>query len=91
MNNVVPDDQTVIWRYMKLNSFLELLSGHLIQTRIDTLDDAAEGAYGWRDISFSRRLRDRLGAGLSGEGAIANAIRHARTCAAATYWFEFDS
>ncbi|HEV3154456.1 MAG TPA: hypothetical protein VGZ02_11680 [Candidatus Baltobacteraceae bacterium] len=82
-------DDTVIWRYMKLNSFLELLSGHLIQTRIDTLYDASEGAYGWRNMHFSPELLRRLGQ--SGEpDDIQDAIRKARMHAVATYWFEFD-
>jgi hypothetical protein len=63
---------------MKLNSFLELLSGHLIQTRIDVLNDAAEGAYGYKHI----RLFD-------GTDTI-EGIRKARTQVAATYWFEFE-
>jgi hypothetical protein len=63
---------------MKLNSFLELLSGHLIQTRIDVLNDAAEGAYGYKQIRF----RDG--------GDTVQAIREARLRVAATYWFEFE-
>lgn len=74
----IPPDGTLLWRYMKLNSFLELLSGHLIQTRIDVLNDAAEGAYGYKHI----RLPDQANT--------VEAIRRARTQAAATYWFEFE-
>lgn len=74
----IPDDDTLLWRHMKLNSFLELLSGHLIQTRIDVLNDAAEGAFGYKHIRFP-----------DGTGAI-EAIRRARTQVAATYWFEFE-
>lgn len=74
----VPSEDTRLWRYMKLNSFLELLSGHLIQTRIDVLNDAAEGAYGYKRIHF-RDERDTRAA-----------IRRARTRVAATYWFEFE-
>lgn len=82
-------DETVIWRYMKLNSFLEFLSGHLVQTRIDTLDDASEGAYGWRKITFAPKLRRRLSP--NGETlGVEDAIRRARTYVAASYWFEFD-
>lgn len=82
----VPSEDTVIWRYMKLHSFLELLSGHLVQSRIDTLQDAAEGAFGWRNISFARAVSEELGAC----GDVADIIRRARMRAAATYWFEFD-
>lgn len=79
----IPADRTPLWRYMKLNSFLELLSGHLVQTRIDVLNDAAEGAYGYRDIRFSAEIR--------GERADnAAVIRKARKRVAATYWFEFE-
>lgn len=74
----IPSDNTLIWRYMKLNSFLELLSGHLIQSRIDVLNDAAEGAYGYKHIR------------LNGARDVADAIRTARTRAVATYWFEFE-
>jgi hypothetical protein len=79
----IPSDDTRLWRYMKLNSFLELLSGHLIQTRIDVLNDAAEGAYGYQQISFAPPLRD-------GERNNEDVIRAARTRVAATYWFEFE-
>lgn len=82
-NAYVPPDDTLLWRYMKLNSFLELLSGHLVQTRIDTLNDAAEGAYGYRHIRFSRELAE-------GERDTAALIRRARTRVAATYWYEFE-
>ncbi len=82
-------EATVIWRYMKLNSFLELLSGHLIQTRIDTLYDASEGAYGWKSVRFARPLLRRLG--FDGKTpSTEDVIRAARTHAVATYWFEFD-
>lgn len=74
----IPGDDTLLWRHMKLNSFLELLSGHLIQTRIDVLNDAAEGAYGHKHI--------RLFNGAD----TTEAIRKARTKVAATYWFEFE-
>lgn len=77
-NSYIPSDGTRLWRYLKLNSFLELLSGHLIQTRIDVLNDAAEGAYGYKHIQF-RDERDTV-----------EAIRRARTRVAATYWFEFE-
>ncbi len=85
----IPGDDTVIWRYMKLNSFLELLSGHLVQTRIDVLSDAAEGAYGYKNIHFTPALLGRLqfdGA----SPAAADVIRRARKHVAATYWFEFE-
>jgi hypothetical protein len=74
----IPVDDTLLWRYMKLNSFLELLSGHLIQTRIDVLQDAAEGAYGYKSIRFPKRAD------------VVETIRRARTQVAATYWFEFE-
>lgn len=74
----IPSDGTRVWRYMKLNSFLELLSGHLIQTRIDVLNDAAEGAYGYKHVRLQHE-RDTV-----------EAIRRARTRVAATYWFEFE-
>ncbi len=74
----IPADETLIWRYMKMNSFLELLSGHLVQTRIDVLDDAAEGAFGYKHIR------------LPGASDNAKAIREARMRVAATYWFEFE-
>jgi hypothetical protein len=74
----IPSDDTLLWRYMKLNSFLELLSGHLIQTRIDVLHDAAEGAYGYKRIRFP-------------DGAnVIETIRRARMQVVATYWFEFE-
>lgn len=79
----VPAGDTLIWRYMKMNSFLELLSGHLVQTRIDVLNDAAEGSYGYRDIRFSPEIR-------RSEGDNAAVIRAARKRVAATYWFEFE-
>jgi hypothetical protein len=74
----IPSDDTRLWRYMKMNSFLELLSGHLIQTRIDVLNDAAEGAYGYKHIRF-RNGTDTV-----------EAIRKARRQVVATYWFEFE-
>ncbi|HET6894132.1 MAG TPA: hypothetical protein VFH72_02020 [Candidatus Baltobacteraceae bacterium] len=74
----IPPDDTRLWRYMKLNSFLELLSGHLIQTRIDVLNDAAEGAFGYKQIR------------LCGAADTVQGIREARTRVAATYWFEFE-
>lgn len=74
----IPAGETLLWRYMKLNSFLELLSGHLIQTRIDVLNDAAEGAYGYKHIR------------LSGASDVPQAIREARQRVVATYWFEFE-
>jgi hypothetical protein len=92
---LVPADDTVIWRYMKLNSFLELLSGHFVQTRIDMLNDPREGAYGWKHIRFTPGVVEKLhmnGASRSGgHQAAAEVIREARKHAAATYWFEFDS
>lgn len=84
-----PSPGTIIWRYMKLNSFLELLSGHLVQTRLDMLHDAAEGAFGHRNISFAPAVLERLGFD-DGRADAAEAIRRARTHAAATYWFEFE-
>ncbi len=85
----IPTDDTLLWRYMKLNSFLELLTGHLIQTRIDVLSDAAEGAYGYKHISFTPKLRRaHLGAGAAHDNA--EVIRRARMRVAATYWFEFE-
>jgi hypothetical protein len=86
----VPADETIIWRYMKMNSFLELLSGHLVQTRIDMLHDAAEGAYGWKHVQFSSRVLERLRMTNGASHDAAAIIRRARTHAAATYWFEFD-
>ncbi|HKU67325.1 MAG TPA: hypothetical protein VJP85_06105 [Candidatus Baltobacteraceae bacterium] len=74
----IPPDGTLLWRHLKLNSFLELLSGHLIQTRIDVLNDAAEGAYGYRHIRFRNGADSK------------EAIRSARMRVAATYWFEFE-
>lgn len=85
-----PPDDTVIWRYMKLNSFIELLSGRLVQTRIDVSGDAAEGAFGWRAVRFSPAVLARVGL-TRNDGALSDeVIRRARTFAAATYWFEFD-
>jgi hypothetical protein len=89
LSGFVPADDTVIWRYMKLNSFLELLSGHVVQSRIDTLYDAAEGAYGYKHITFSPNVLSRLGFDGKTQDA-ATVIRRARTQAAATYWFEFE-
>lgn len=86
----VPADDTVIWRYMKMNSFLELLSGHLVQTRIDMLHDAAEGAYGWKHVRFAPHVLERLQMPGGESKDAAAIIRRARTHAAATYWFEFD-
>ena len=74
----IPAGQTRLWRYMKLNSFLELISGHLVQTRIDVLNDAAEGAYGYKQIRLNG-AQDKI-----------EAIRKARTQVAATYGFEFE-
>jgi hypothetical protein len=85
----VPADDTVIWRYMKLNSFLELLSGHLVQTRIDVLHDAAEGAYGFKRIRFAPSLLERLHFDGAPAGT-AEVIRRARTYVSATYWYEFE-
>ena len=85
----VPAADTVIWRYMKLNSFLELLSGHLVQTRIDVLHDAAEGAFGHKHVTFAPQMLERLGFDGKTPDA-AEVIRRARTHAAATYWFEFE-
>jgi hypothetical protein len=74
---------------MKLNSFLELLSGHLVQSRIDMLLDAAEGAYGFKKIRFAPSLLQRLNVnGASPDPA--DVIRRARTHACATYWYEFE-
>jgi hypothetical protein len=70
---------------MKMNSFLELLTGHLVQSRIDVLGDAAEGAYGWKNIRFTPSVLERLDA-----RDTAQAIRNARMRAAATYWIEFE-
>jgi hypothetical protein len=86
----VPGDETVIWRYMKMNSFLELLSGHLVQTRIDMLHDAGEGAYGWKHVRFSPHVLDKLQMKNGASQDAAAVIRRARMHAAATYWFEFD-
>jgi hypothetical protein len=86
----VPGDETVIWRYMKMNSFLELLSGHLVQSRIDMLHDAAEGAYGWKHIRFARQVLERLQMNHGSAADPSDVIRRARMHAAATYWFEFD-
>ncbi|HEY9179377.1 MAG TPA: hypothetical protein VIO32_01580 [Candidatus Baltobacteraceae bacterium] len=77
-DHYIPSDDTLLWRHMKLNSFLELLSGHLIQTRIDVLNDAAEGAYGYKHIR------------LNGAADVTEAIRKARARTVATYWFEFE-
>jgi hypothetical protein len=79
-------DDTVIWRYMKLNSFLELLSGRFVQSRIDQLSDAAEGAYGWKELRFSRQLAERLG----GNGDVKELIRRARRHVVGTFWVEFE-
>lgn len=86
----IPRDDTIIWRHMKLNSFLELLSGHLVQTRIDVLHDAAEGAYGFRGIRFAPALLTRLGFD-GAQADTAQVIRRARTYVAATYWFEYEA
>lgn len=86
----VPADDTIIWRYMKMNSFLELLSGHLVQTRIDMLHDAAEGAYGWKHVRFAPQVLERLQMPNGESQDAAAIIRRARMHAAATYWFEFD-
>ena len=86
----VPSDETVIWRYMKMNSFLELLSGHLVQSRIDMLHDAAEGAYGWKHIRFTPQVLEKLNVDHGAAADAADVIRRARMYAAATYWFEFD-
>jgi hypothetical protein len=89
MPEYIPSDDTVIWRHMKLNSFLELLSGHLVQTRIDVLTDAAEGAYGFRKVCFTPALLERLQFNSSIPDA-ADVIRRARKHVAASYWFEFE-
>jgi hypothetical protein len=74
---------------MKLNSFLELLSGHLVQTRIDMLHDAAEGAYGFKKIRFAPSLLERLHFNGAAPDS-ADVIRRARTYVCATYWFEYE-
>lgn len=85
----IPADDTVLWRYIKLNSFLELIGGHLVQTRIDVLQDAAEGAFGFRNIRFSAEMLRHLGFD-GGRYDTADVIRRARKHVAATYWFEFE-
>jgi hypothetical protein len=84
----VPSGETVIWRYIKLNSFLELLSGHFVQTRIDMLNDAAEGAYGFRNVAVAPQVLQRLQ--FNGKAVDpADVVRRARRFVAATYWFEY--
>jgi hypothetical protein len=85
-NPVVPDDDVLIRRYIKLNSFLELLCGQLVQVRTDAFDDPAEGAYFSPATTFTTGLCHRLGLG---SGAHPHeVIREARLHALATCWYE---
>jgi hypothetical protein len=55
------DDETVIWRYVAIERFLDVLFGHIALTRADVQDDRAEGAVGWPRLTISDEAWRRLG------------------------------
>lgn len=47
-------DETVIWRYMRLGPFIEMIMTQgLYQTRVSEFEDKLEGAYGFRNCNLS--------------------------------------
>src|SRR5579864_2141824 len=55
------DPKTEIWRYVRLNGFLELLTGRITFTRADQFEDKNEGGYGWDQVRVADRVFDYLG------------------------------
>ena len=82
----VPHDGIVIRRYMRLSSFLVLLSGNLVQVRADAYQDAAEGAYGLHNVRFSLGVRRFLK--LPPEASNETVVRNAREHTLCTCWYE---
>lgn len=96
------DDDTPIWRYMRLGPFLEMcMSNGLFQTRVDALADASEGAYGYKDSEFAIQLPASLGVkplavyGATGPSYVQprkrDVIIAARRHTVVTCWFRHDN
>jgi len=86
MPNPIPPGETIIRRYMKFPQFLLLLTGNLVQTRIDAYQDSSEGAFGLRDVTFAPTVYESLG--LQHALDPENIVREARLRAVATCWYE---
>jgi len=86
----VPDDDTRIWRYIRLNSFLELMTGNLVQVRIDAFNDPTEGSYGLREVTIEPTALQAAGIKVESTATWReDVLREARLHALATCWFEY--
>lgn len=85
----VPTDDIKIWRYMRLNSFLELLTTNLVQVRIDAFNDPTEGTYGYKDAVLDQDALRLAKIPITAEPSWKeDVLREARLHAIATCWFE---
>jgi hypothetical protein len=79
------DDETVIWRYVAIERFLDVLFGRIGLSRADVQDDRAEGAVGWRHLAISGEGWERLG----GErGDVRDFVERARRRSYLSCWHE---
>jgi hypothetical protein len=98
----LPPD-TVVWRYLQLNAFLELVNGHLVLSRADQFNDDLEGAYDWRQIEFSNDGIEAMGLPLQKrvetdygrhypyiDYKVPDLIKKARTQTLMSCWCEYD-
>jgi hypothetical protein len=82
------DDSVILWRFLRLNSFLELLTGNLVQVRADAFDDPMEGAFGFKNVRIDRQALADVS--LSFSLPMLEILNGLRQRVAITCWFEFD-
>jgi hypothetical protein len=84
--SVVPTDDVIIRRYIKMHRFVELLYGLFVQVRADAFDDAAEGAYFTATTRFAESVFQNLA--IQEGAAPAQIVRQARLRTMTTCWYE---
>jgi hypothetical protein len=85
-DSFLPEDNTIIRRYLRMNSFLELLYCQFVQIRADAFEDAAEGAYYSGETVLAPELLSRLG--LASSASREQIVRSARERTLITCWYE---
>ena len=90
-NTLILDDSIAIWRFLRLNAFIELIAGNFVQVRADAFDDPMEGAFGFKDTQISRFLLSEIHLDLPASTTWKNEILSGlKSRALITSWFEFD-
>lgn len=92
MADVAPlDDSVTLLRFLRLNAFLELLTGNFVQVRADAFDDPMEGAFGFNNVNISLQALAEVSLSVASSPAWKrDVLSGLRERVAITCWFEFD-